>query len=128
MCSTSRDVTAKMNTLVKARPRPNQNCIVPLLLYCMSDCTHDWRRLELVDKLFRDTIKTHMVQFQNYWIEVLVERISFLELKVDELEDDKRQLENVAYCYARSPSFLGRTVKKRPTSIQTHACAAPPAM
>jgi len=72
MCGTSRDVTAKMNTLVKARPRPNHNCILPLLPYCLSDYTHDWRRLELVEKLFRDTIKTHMVQFQNhgsrYWL------------------------------------------------------------
>ena len=84
MCSISRDVTGKINMLVETRSRPNQYCIVPLLLYCMSDCTHDWRRLELVDKLFRDTIKTHMVQFQNYWIEVLVQRISFLELKVDD--------------------------------------------
>jgi hypothetical protein len=63
---------AKMNALVEMRPRPNQNCIMPLLLCCMSDCTHDWRRLELVDKHFRDTVKTHMVQFQNFWIEVLV--------------------------------------------------------
>ncbi len=47
-------MTAKMNTLVKARPRPNQNCIVPLLLYCLSDYTNDWRRRELVDKLFRN--------------------------------------------------------------------------
>ena len=75
MCRTSRDVTGKMSTLVKTRLRPNQNCcncIMPLLLCCMSDCTHDWRRLELVDKHFRDTVKTHMVQFQNFWIEVLV--------------------------------------------------------
>ena len=55
----------------------------------MSDYTHDWCRFELVDKLFRDTIKTHLVQFHNYWIEELFQCMSFLELKVDELEDDK---------------------------------------
>jgi hypothetical protein len=64
----------------------------------MSDYTHDWCRFELVDKLFRDTIKTHLVQFHNYWIEVLVEHMSFLELKVDELEDDKPRKRSILLC------------------------------